>query len=180
MFQLQHGRLSIRPIMKKDAPVLFNWRNRASFLANCTHRPTIRTLSDFTKELHTDFQRDRLNQGLICLSGTPIGTIYSYGYHENDAYCYLTIFIDEHWQKSGLGLKAFLLFTEYHFNEYQLYKIYADIYEDNIGSRGLFERLDIPLEGCFKQQHRVGNIRRDVLRFAIYEKDLQRTLHYLS
>lgn len=158
--------------------LLYEWRNCNDFVNNCTHRPIV-SFENFVTELNNDFESDRHLQYIIQLAdGTPIGTVYSYSYNKNDNYLFITTFLSEKYQSRGYGVGAFYLFSKSLFDELGLYKIYCDIYEYNKNSLSLFQKLNISLEGRFLNQKRVNENRFDVLRYAIYGKDLDALSKY--
>lgn len=180
MINLQSNRLLLRDLLEIDIPTLYQWRNSISFLNNCTHRNKLSSVKQFKKELNSDFNSDRLLQAMIFASQKPIGTIFSYGYNSHDLYCFVTTFISDGNQNFGFGLKSFILFCNYHFEKYNLYKIYADIYEYNKFSLDLFKKKNIAIEGVFKNQKLINGKRYDVYRFAIYKSDIDDSLKYCN
>lgn len=180
MTLIQNNNLSLREIKNIDIALLFKWRNSAFFLENCTHRSSIGSVKEFKKELSLDFNSDRLLQRMIYSLENPIGTIFSYGHNTNDLYCFVTTFISSEHQNVGFGLKSFILFCNYHFETYKLFKIYADVYEYNHNSINLFKKKNISIEGIFKLQKLKNNERYDVYRFALYRSDIENLLKYCS
>ncbi|RYE50744.1 MAG: N-acetyltransferase [Sphingobacteriales bacterium] len=152
---------------------LFVWRNTSLFLSNLTARPAIDDLRQFKTEIQRDFSTDRHEQFVILVDEYPVGTIYSYSLNKIDKYCFVSVFIIDTLISSGFGAKATILFCRYLFDKYELYKIYFDIYDYNKLVVALLKKKNISLEGEFKRQHIHNGTRHDVLRFALYKKDIE-------
>lgn len=164
--------LNLRPIREDDLSELFKWRNTSTFLNLCTHRKMCKDLAEFKSELESDFLKDRHLQFMISVGDQKIGTIYSYGYHKLDAYCFFTVFISETHFNIGYGLKACVLFLHFLFKKGNLFKVYIDVYEYNHAVINLLKKLSLQLEGILKMQHIHNKKRYDVSRYAIYVEDL--------
>jgi RimJ/RimL family protein N-acetyltransferase len=173
--QIQHKNLVLAKLQPNDYEILFGWRNSASFLNYCTNRKPIENLEKFIKEIETDFSKDRHIQFLILFKEKAIGTIYSYGYNSFDRYCFITTYVCEEYKHLGLGIKAFIMFSELLFTKYNLFKIYSDVYEYNINSMSLFIKSKMKIEGTFIRQHLFEGDRYDVIRFAFYQDDITST-----
>ena len=171
--------LWLKKIEKSDFNTLYTWRNDTVFLDNCSYRNKVRNKKEFIAELEIDFETDRHLQAIIFKIEEPIGTIFSYNYNADDKYCFVTTFVHGERKSLGYGLKAFILFCKYHFDNFKLFKIYADVYEFNKNSLNLFLKKKIPLEGVFKQQKVFKNKRYDVYRFALYIEHIDELLKYV-
>lgn len=152
---------------------LFVWRNTSLFLTNLTARPAIDNLEQFKTEIQRDFSTDRHQQFMILVGETTIGTIYSYSLNKIDKYCFVSVFVIDTFTNSGFGVKATILFCKHLFDKYELYKIYFDTYDYNNTVVALLKKKQISLEGNFKSQHIHDGKRHDVLRFALYKKDIE-------
>ena len=58
--------------------------------------------------------------------------------------------------------------------EYKLFKIYFDVYAYNNTALNILKKISISLEGQFKYQYIYKEQRHDVLRFALYSKDIEK------
>lgn len=153
--------------------VLFVWRNTSLFLSNLTARPTIDDLEQFKAELQRDFSTDRHEQFMLQVGETAVGTIYSYSLNKIDKYCFVSVFVIDTFMNTGVGVKATILFCKHLFDKYELYKIYFDTYNYNKAVVALLRKKKISVEGKFKKQHIHNGKRHDVLRFALYKKDIE-------
>lgn len=165
-------RTSLHQLTDDNLPLLFNWRNSATFLYSLTARRELSTLEEFKTELKRDFSKDRHLQFIIHANGKCVGTIYSYSFNYLDKYCFLSVYTDDNLQGAGYGIEAVIAFCKYLFFDFNLFKIYFDIYEYNKKLISLLKKRNIRMEGQFKQQHIFNSERFDVLRFAIYSSDI--------
>lgn len=164
-------KLHLIQINKSHLATLFEWRNEASFINNLTNRNRLVSLSEFDLELQDDFKRDRHIQFLIIKGKDKIGTIYSYSYNLSDKYCFISVYIKPQEAQLSYGIKAFSIFSQFLFLNFNLYKVYFDVYEYNKKMISVLDKCNFSIEGTFKNQHLVKDIRYDVLRFAFYRED---------
>lgn len=169
--------LKIRPHVKSDLRFLYSCRNDTEFLINCTSRSKLNTLSQYEEELISDFKFDRHNQFIIELNGHSIGTLYSYSYNPDDSFLFVTIYVVELFRKKGYGVISFVLYLNWLIKEFELFKVYCDIYSYNLDSLNLFVKENIAIEGIFKNQKLYKNKRFDVHRFAFYKSDSERLIN---
>lgn len=172
MHEIRCGNLSLQELTDATISQLYKWRNDPSFLQLLTARPKAESLENFKSELRKDFACDRHLQYVVYCHNSPIGTIYSYSYNKFDKYCFISIFTEYEFRNSGNGMKAALIFSCFLFDQFNLYKIYFDIYDFNYQLISSLERRRISLEGRFLNQHLYNGKRHDVLRFAIYFSDI--------
>ncbi len=165
--------LLLTQIDKTHLPILFKWRNESSFINNCTMRPCIEDINKFENELKSDFNKDRHLQFVILWREEPVGTVFSYSFNKIDQYVFTTLFIDSKYANKSLGIRVFSAYSNFLFQEFNLFKIYFDIYEYNHIMVNIIEKCGFSLEGIFKKQHLQGGQRYDVRRYAFYEKDMQ-------
>ncbi len=165
-------RISLHQLTEDNLPLLFKWRNSSSFLNTLTARKELSTLDEFKTELKRDFSTDRHLQFVIFANGKCVGTIYSYSLNKIDKYCFLSVYTDDNLQGIGYGIEATIAFCKYLFFDFQVFKIYFDIYEYNKKLISTLKKRNISIEGQLKKQHIFNGRRFDVLRFAIYRSDI--------
>ena len=179
---LQGRSIYLRHCNEQDIPLLFQWRNSEEFRSKCSIRRKEISLDDFKKELERDFHRDRHIQMMIVRKsdGKPIGTIYSYDYKKIDQYLFVTIFLPKEFQTNGYGVEAVVLFLQYLFKGFPLFKIYMEVYEYNTQSLSCIRGARFAEEGRFIKHRLFNGIRYDLLRFAVYrDKNLQQIERFL-
>ncbi|PTX59561.1 RimJ/RimL family protein N-acetyltransferase [Kordia periserrulae] len=165
--------LFLTPLSKENFKSLFKFRNELSFLENCTSREKLNSIAEFEEELENDFFRDRLIQFLVLnAKKKTIGTVYAYNFNSYDGFAFVTVFITETMTNQSYGIKAFLIFVDFLFYNYNLYKIYFDVYDFNKSMLSILKKCNFSMEGRFINQKYKNNTRHDVYRFAFYKNDL--------
>lgn len=167
-------RIFLSPITKNDYELLWKWRNDEVFIQNCTKKRDVISFSDFVSELDYDFSIDRHEQYIVCkkTANTPIGTIFSYNFSKYDKHLFITLYLEKKFTNFGYGVDAFLLLACYVMEEYELFKIYTDVYAHNIESLNSLQRWGLKEEGRFVGHRLVKGKRVDMLRLAMYQTDL--------
>jgi len=84
----------------------------------------------------------------------------------------VSVYIEEGFRNTGIGIRSMALFANLLFERYHLFKIYFDVFEYNKQAIRILEKLRLPLEGTFRKQHISGNDRYDVFRFAVYQEHI--------
>lgn len=171
---LETRRLRLRPIEDGDMKLLHRWRNDPRFLALCSVRRTVVGFEDFTAELRRDFERDRHLQLMIELKSksTIIGTVYSYNLNLIDGNIFLTIYLEEEYERKGYGAETVAIFLDYLFATFPLHKIYFEVYDYNRLSLSTLQTAGFVEEGRFKEHRFVGGKRYDLIRFAFFREGL--------
>lgn len=178
---LETQKVRLTTISEDDVPTLFAWRNDPTYLEMCTSRGPV-SFEVFKAEFESEFEANRLEQ-LSIRSKTEnalIGTIYAYNHRPEDAYCLVTLFIEEGSRDAGYGPEALAIFVEHLFKEYGLFKIYMEVYDTNAKSLALLTRFGFRAEGRFVNQHKTPSGRCDVIRFAIFQEDRERIRAFLG
>ncbi len=143
-------------------------------------RDTVISLKEYHAELQQDRERDRHEQYIIVRrrDTVPLGTIFSYGYSKHDGHVFITCFVERSFLSIGYGVEATALFGPYLMEEYGLYKIYMDVYADNMGSLRSLLRYGFQVEGRFVGHRVVDGKHRDVVRLAAYQETVQRARRF--
>ncbi|MCX6787287.1 MAG: GNAT family protein, partial [Candidatus Kaiserbacteria bacterium] len=165
--------LELHELQEEHLPTLFLWRNTADFMALCTTRRNTVSLEEFRAELTDDLKKNRHIQFMIVRKGEYIGTLYSYNLNRTDGHVFVTTFMAESWRSRGYGAEATLVFLEYLFREYKLYKVYAEVYSYNPKSLS-----SLISGGCIEEArfrgHRIHNSERhDLIRMALFRNQLE-------
>jgi RimJ/RimL family protein N-acetyltransferase len=172
MKKIEWKDLILLSLSNDDLSQLFEWRNSPSFLNFLTARPKSESLEDFKLEIKRDFSIDRHLQYAISYRDMLIGTIYSYSYNRLDKYCFISVFVKDDFRNFGFGVKAVAIFSKFLFEQFNLFKIYFDIYDLNYQLISALKKRKISIEGQFIKQHVYKGKRFDVFRFAIYADDI--------
>ncbi len=76
----------------------------------------------------------------------------------------------KHWGK-GYVTQAVKLILDFGFNQLKLHRIYAKLFDKNIGSKKVLEKTGFKLEGTFKEHQYRHKKWQDVLRYGLLKKD---------
>jgi diamine N-acetyltransferase len=172
---IESRRLLLKEIQDDDIGVLFQFRNSEPFLKNCTFKGPVLSESDFLEELKGDFAFDRHLQMMIVdkASERPLGTIYSYDYNPVDEYAFMSMFVQTDIAGRWTAAEATTAFVFYLFDNFKLFKIYADVYGYNKDVLSVFRRKIFKEEGLFRGHRKKEGERIDVHRFALYRDELR-------
>ena len=172
MLVLKGRSLLLRELEDSDTPILFAWRNSQDFMNLCSTRRNSVSFEEFARELREDIARDRPLQLVIERDSRSVGTIYAYGLNLTDGFSFFTVFMDSQTRGRGLGAAASVLFLEFLFRRYGLFKVYADVYSYNSTALQTLRRAGFRTEGEFYGHRRVGDQRHDVVRLAYYREQI--------
>src|SRR3989344_5493250 len=134
MLILTGRRLELHEFQEEHLSALFSWRNANDSMNLCSTRRNSVSFEEFRKELDCDLKKDRHCQLLIVRRKEYIGMIYSYNLNRTDGHIFVTTYLADVWRGKGYGAEAVIVFLEYLFREYGLYKVYAEVYSYNLES----------------------------------------------
>jgi RimJ/RimL family protein N-acetyltransferase len=148
---LSYGDIVLRPIERTDLEQIRVWRND----------PELRSRTREWKALNLDNQKhwfERISDPLrtdhmfmLEYYGQPIGVIGLCGWNHHDRHAEISFYIGEPLMRGkGLMKRALSLLIEWGF-EQGLHRIFAEVYDFNIVSMKLLERLGFSYEG--RQRH---------------------------
>ncbi|QQR82333.1 GNAT family N-acetyltransferase [Candidatus Campbellbacteria bacterium] len=163
-------RLILRPIREGDLQLLYEWRNEIHFRNRCSNRKYKVTFQEFISEIRADFSKDRHEQWIILRkpSRGPVGTVYTYNFDKDGKHSFLSLYAVPRLWGSGLGVECLALLAEYLFGEFELYKLYMDVYEYNARVVSALTKAGLSVEGRFRGHRLLRGKRYDVVRFALY------------
>ena len=168
MRTLKGRSLELQEFQKEHLPVLFSWRTRDDFMSLCSTRRNLVSLDEFRLELEYDFKKDRHLQFLIKKEEEYIGTLYSYNLNRTDGHVFVTVYLPPLWRGMGYGAEAMIIFLDHLFREYDLHKIYADVYSYNRKSLRALISGGFIEEGRFREHRLHLNERHDLIRLALF------------
>lgn len=98
------------------------------------------------------------------------GGLSQIDYIARKANAWMVIGEKEYWGR-GLATEAVTLVLDYAFKEVNLHKVYAGIFEPNIGSWSCAEKVGFKLEGRLKNAIYVKGKYYDARKYAMFKKD---------
>lgn len=179
---LETRKVRLRPLENADIPLLHKWRNCERYMAFCSIRRMPVSEEQFRDELKTDFENDRHLQFMIEVQSSQkiVGTIFSYNLNRIDGYVFVTVFIDEQFEKRGHGPQAFILLIEFLFKSLPIEKIYIEVYGYNDHSLANLTKKLFEKEGHFKHHRFWDGSRHDMMRYAIYRDKTETIKKFLQ
>lgn len=170
---LKGASLELHELQEEHLPMLFLWRNSNDFMELCSTRRNSVSLEDFKTELDSDLKRDRHLQFMIARKNEYIGTVYSYSLNRTDGHAFVTTYLAKDWRDRGCGAEAVVVFLEYLFRKYELYKIYAEVYSYNLESLRALASGKFVEEGKFRGHRLYRGERHDLIRLAFFRSQLR-------
>jgi len=157
---LETRRIVLRPAVNEDLPTLSAWEDTKDYLEFVSSQKGAKYFFRFIIE------RKR-GKGSV-----PLGILYTFSYNKADGYMFLNIFLDSNHRNAGYGAEACALAIRHIFESFPVYKIYCDAYSSNPKAVSMMRGIGLEQEG-FLKGHRLYNGKRyDVIRFAVYQRNL--------
>lgn len=139
------------PLEKKYMITLFNWENDISIKYLIDEDSKILTQKEFNKKIY-----ERTNNNIFLLIMTLknneiIGFIRGKGYNRIDRYIYTNGFVENIEENKNMFKESAILFYKYIFDNFNVRKIYSELYSYNIQYAKILRELgfkkELKLEG---------------------------------
>ena len=158
--------LAIAPFSTDDLASVVKWRTDAD--VNRYIRAGLRTLESVRGWYDDYFSTGENLLFAIRLEGDLIGYCTIEHTDSDNRKCEIAIVVGEksHWQK-GIGQATVWLLLDKVFSEFEMHRVQAIIYEDNVASINCFTRAGFQLEGRLRQAKRIGEEYGDVLVYGL-------------
>jgi len=162
--------ISYRQIERRDLGLLRDWRNldeirirtREYRLLNMTNQ----------EDWFENISRDRTNEMyLISIDFIPVGVCGLCHIDWVNRNAEVSIYIGaEYARRGGTGTAALKMLERKAFDEFNLHKIYAEIFSNNMPSMELFKKCGYIEEGRLKEQVFKGGQYLDSVFFSLYKE----------
>ena len=86
-------------------------------------------------------------------------------------------FIAEEYEGKGIGTKAIKAVTSYAFKDFDIVRVYAEPFADNMGSRRALEKAGFTLEAVFRRNVIKNGIIKDSCIYSVLKEDFK---YYLT
>ncbi len=165
------NRLILKPLLEDSLSEQYLvWMNDPGVVKYTESRWTKYTMSDlksFVQDMNKS-QKDYLFGIFIAENNFHIGNIKIGNINTQHSYAELGIIIGikEEWGK-GYASEALKLAIEYAFDQLKLYKLIADVYENNIGSIKALQKVGFRECGRYADHCRFADDRVDYLLFEV-------------
>lgn len=165
--------VALRPVLEQDYPTLYSWRVDADFVSLwVTGGRRIPTYNQYLPEL-----KQFLAEGITLLavdnrSGHPGGFLRAYNLNPVDGWTWTQMYMTPLVRKRPFWIgEAAALFAHYLFEMFPLRKLYFEVFEYNIQSLRLCERLGCRPCGRFPDHIWYGDKMWDSVLFTLTRKD---------
>lgn len=105
------------------------------------------------------------------LEGIPVGNINTHSCNKTDGVFKYGLGILHEYRGKGYASEAIKLLCKYYFNELDYKKVEASVYEFNVGSIKLHEKLGFVKEGVLRSSHFAKGRRYDVIIFGMLREE---------
>jgi UDP-4-amino-4,6-dideoxy-N-acetyl-beta-L-altrosamine N-acetyltransferase len=159
----------IREIYPKEIELMRTWRNHPSIRLNMYSRNEIRITQ------HLKWWQ-KIQSRLDCiylmyeLNSNPMGVI-AFTEIDNINKNASWAFYSSPDAPKGTGSKMEFLALDYAFSELGLYKLYCEVLSFNSTVIKLHQKFGFCIEGCFREQHKVGESFIDIYRLGIFSHE---------
>jgi diamine N-acetyltransferase len=162
-------RIQLREIEEKDLEVIVAWRNDPEILRWLFSYLPLSLVKQ--KKWYDRYVEDDTQQIFIVemKEGTAIGTVGLSNIDHRNQRAELGILIDKKWQKKGIGNETLLLLIEFAWNEMNLRKIKALVFEENETAIKLYKSCGFEKEGVLKEEVYNNGEFRNVLIMALFK-----------
>jgi len=171
----------IRPIEKKDLPLVLPWWNdpEVMYYADDDPNPSV-TLQDL-EERHakekSEWSKSMARYVIQTKEGKLIGDIMYRGYRADVRSAYMGIFIGEkEYRGQGYGTEAIKLFSEYLFVDKQLHKIAITVSDFNTRAIRAYEKCGFRRDGVLRDNAIINGKFVDHVVMSILEDEYQQIL----
>jgi RimJ/RimL family protein N-acetyltransferase len=161
----------LRPMSRHDYGTMLSWRSDMLDLHVWSSSRRIPTLDEFSNEMDSLMRQTITLMALDKNLGLPAGFVQAYNINQADGWCYFLTYLAPDYRRQRLGAEAALAFFDYLFRNFNLRKIYMDVYEFNSGFLSLATDISgFVEEGRFKSHVWYGDRFWDVVRLALYRE----------
>lgn len=167
-------RIDLVPMSKENAKLRYKWVNDQS-VRIYSRNEVPHTLEEIKKWSERSQEGVKEHIGFELWHKKDQKTIGNGGlsridYIARKANAWMVIGEKDYWSE-GLGTEAMKLILDYAFKEVNLHKVYAGIFEPNIGSWSCAQKLGFKLEGRLKNAIYVNGKYHDARKYAMFKKD---------
>lgn len=165
---IQGQKVDLRPINMKDTEYIVNWRNKEYVRSNFIYQNL------FTKESHEQWMNEMVYTGKVeqfiiidRQNNKPIGSTYLRDIDKTHFKAEYGIFIgEEEYLGKGYGSEVAELMCEYAFTVLDLNKVFLRVFAENTRAIKSYQNAKFEIEGCFKDDVKIGNSYHDIIFMA--------------
>lgn len=159
-------KVDLRAVVKEDLAHFKKWRSESWRMLRFGYRPlTDLNQDEFFQKISTDKELIIFTVEAGCLEAVGYVQLYPIDWKNRKAE--VGVIINKKYQGEGFAKEALQLIVQYGFKTLGLNKIYAEIFDYNPESIGLFEKVGFKLEGRLCQTHFWDGMFHDSLMYSI-------------
>lgn len=161
--------MTIKPFEGEDVPILKRWAYDPAY---ADFFRDMYALSDEQLKIYA-YMKD--GQAFVIRVGEdqkPIGFLVLYEMRAVAGNLKMAILVEKEYQKKSLCFEAMRAACEYAFFKMRYHKVIIEVLAENTQLQASCAKGGFVLEpGCLKEEARVGNVFKDVVRMTMFEKD---------
>lgn len=169
---LSTGRTSLKMIEKSDFEIIYKWKSNFDYNMLWTNIREFPRRENFYELLQYNIENEFTYYFIVQNNEScSIGTIFIHDYNRVDNYASISAFIEPQFQNKFYGFDSYKLAFNFIYHNLPIRKIYLDVFEYNINSIKLIEKVGFNLEGKFIQHRYYNGTYNNVLRYSFFMKD---------
>ena len=173
--KLTGEKVSLRPIMREDTPLIVKWRNTPSVRENFIFR------EKFTEELHNRWLDTKVASGEVVQyiivdksEDRPVGSVYFRDVDMKNRSAEYGVFIgEESARNKGFGSETAKLFTDFGFDTLKLHRISLRLLSGNVAAEKSYGKAGFRREGVFRDMVFLDGEYRDVVFMAVVKGETE-------
>jgi RimJ/RimL family protein N-acetyltransferase len=150
--------------LRNDTRLLHLWSRRRSLVTR--HQLEDELRNDLSGHRHLFMSIASLHTGKI------VGFVYDYQYHSDWALSWVTTVIAWDYIERGYGVHAQALFMPFLFEQFNLRKIYCNVYSHNLMSTKILTKVGFQEEARLKEHVPFKQGYADLITYALHRSDL--------
>ena len=164
-------KVTIRPILREDTPLILKWRNTESVKAVFIYQ------KDLTESDHLHWLESKVDTGLVAqfviMDGSkPVGSVYLQDIDRVHNKAEFGIFLgEEESRNKGIGTTAARQILDYGFRELKLHRIYLRVYESNVRAIASYEKAGFRKEALLREDVYVRGAYHNMVLMAILDSE---------
>jgi len=165
-------KVSLAQLERAYLPVMRDWRNSEEIRSRTREYSLLNMINQV--DWFVKVSRDRDNEMFAIHSGLPlIGVCGLCHIDWVSKIAEVSVYIgDKSYRRKGVGTKVLRLLRDKAFNEFNLHKLWAEIYSNNSASAALFEKAGYILEGKLRKHvYKCGEY-RDSLMYGLLKEEV--------
>ena len=169
---LSTGRTSLKVIEKSDYEEIYNWIINFDYNMLWSNIREFPRKENFFDLLDYNIKNEFTYYFLIQnVKKESIGTIFIHDYNKVDNYASISAFIKPNFQNKFYGVDSYKLIFNFIYQNLPIRKLYFDVFEYNLSSIKLIEKVGFNLEGTFVKHRYLNGSYHNIIRYSLFLED---------